>query len=980
MHRLTATHLLVGLAIAVLLESCGSGDNGSTSTPTPTPQPTVTLTTSASSVAVGSSLTLTWSSTNATSCTASGNWTGSKPASGSEATGPLNADVSYTLSCTGAGGSASGTKAVTVSGAQELHIISGSPPNGAVGVVYNSGNGQTCAPPQGSDTCFPCFIAASNRICPADWRYQASFSFRAAGGTPPYQWAAASLPAELRLFSNGSFRGPDPFGKATVPGIFTFIITVTDSASPANHASGTYRVVIAAQPPIMMTTPPPSAAAVRLPYRYAFRLASGGQDPLNWSETGALPPGLAKAQQEETELRPPTHSHYELIDLGTLGGPESFASVPLIGYAPVLNNSGTVIGYANTSRPDPHLQSCFEDCLVGHAFRSTRTLKSDLRSLQAEVPTSSRPTWIAENGLIAGVSQNGRMDPLVPGLPESRAVLWGEHAIDLGTLQGGHESVANSVNNAGQVVGLFTNTIPDVYSMFGSGFQTRAFSWKDGRMQDLGTLGGADAQAFRVNERGQVAGQSYLNSDFSSACAMAAGFPVATGVFLWENGYMQNLGSLGGSCTVLGDLNDRGQVVGFSYLPDDQTFHAFLWEDRQIQDLGNTFGGPSSNALAVNEAGHAVGWGQSAGDTFVQHASLWKDGAQTDLSPGGSACAFAVSINSRDQIVGSSYADCDLGDKTSFRGFIYENGGLVDLNSLIVHNRTLHISLPDTINDRGEIAGTGETADGQKHAFLLIPIDDCDPSCQCSDECCGHYCESSTAVSEPSADVPSPVTVNTESSNSAIRVQRPAPRYFFLGSAASTAPANLAVSAVNTYQLKLNWTMTSGQKQTGFGIYRCRGCSSPRTAGTKIASVGPGALSYIDGSTSSPLTQTTTYSYQVVAVYGAAESIPSKTVTATTHTEAAPTNLTSRTLRRGNEFPVFLSWNNSSTDSDSLHVERCKGSTCTNFSEIARIAGSSTTYLDGLEFVSHQTFRYRVRSHSAGGYSAYSNIRTQTLL
>jgi probable HAF family extracellular repeat protein len=72
---------------------------------------------------------------------------------------------------------------------------------------------------------------------------------------------------------------------------------------------------------------------------------------------------------------------------------------------------------------------------------------------------------------------------------------------------------------------------------------------------------------------------------------MAAGFPLATGAFLWENGYMQNLGSLGGTCTVLGDLNDRGQVVGYSYLPDDQIFHAFLWEDQQMKDLGNTFGG-----------------------------------------------------------------------------------------------------------------------------------------------------------------------------------------------------------------------------------------------------------------------------------------------------------------------------------------------------------------------------------------------------
>ncbi|MES2683204.1 MAG: carboxypeptidase regulatory-like domain-containing protein [Pseudomonadota bacterium] len=76
--------------------------------------PTVSLSASPASVVVGSASTLTWSSTNATSCTASNGWTGARPVSGTESVTPASAGtVTYTLTCTGAGGSGSATSAVT---------------------------------------------------------------------------------------------------------------------------------------------------------------------------------------------------------------------------------------------------------------------------------------------------------------------------------------------------------------------------------------------------------------------------------------------------------------------------------------------------------------------------------------------------------------------------------------------------------------------------------------------------------------------------------------------------------------------------------------------------------------------------------------------------------------------------------------------------------------------------------------------------
>jgi hypothetical protein len=82
---------------------------------TSTPAPTVSLSANPTSVASGGTSTLSWSSTNATGCTASGAWSGAKAMSGSEQTAALSATSTFTLSCTGASGTASQSKTVTVS-------------------------------------------------------------------------------------------------------------------------------------------------------------------------------------------------------------------------------------------------------------------------------------------------------------------------------------------------------------------------------------------------------------------------------------------------------------------------------------------------------------------------------------------------------------------------------------------------------------------------------------------------------------------------------------------------------------------------------------------------------------------------------------------------------------------------------------------------------------------------------------------------
>jgi Big-like domain-containing protein/beta-propeller repeat-containing protein len=79
------------------------------------PAPTVTISAAPTSIVLGKTATLTWSSTNATACTASGSWTGSEVVSGTATVTPTAAGApSYVLTCTGAGGSADATAALTV--------------------------------------------------------------------------------------------------------------------------------------------------------------------------------------------------------------------------------------------------------------------------------------------------------------------------------------------------------------------------------------------------------------------------------------------------------------------------------------------------------------------------------------------------------------------------------------------------------------------------------------------------------------------------------------------------------------------------------------------------------------------------------------------------------------------------------------------------------------------------------------------------
>jgi hypothetical protein len=134
---------------ALLLVACGSTDQPVISAPPTAPVaviPSAILTAMPSTVPSGGSATLTWSSTNATSCTASGGWSGVLASSGNQGTGALSSNTSYSLTCTGPGGTstpASATVAITPT-AMLTAMPSTVPSGGSATLKWSSTNATSC--------------------------------------------------------------------------------------------------------------------------------------------------------------------------------------------------------------------------------------------------------------------------------------------------------------------------------------------------------------------------------------------------------------------------------------------------------------------------------------------------------------------------------------------------------------------------------------------------------------------------------------------------------------------------------------------------------------------------------------------------------------------------------------------------------------------------------------------------------------------
>jgi probable HAF family extracellular repeat protein len=164
-------------------------------------------------------------------------------------------------------------------------------------------------------------------------------------------------------------------------------------------------------------------------------------------------------------------------------------------------------------------------------------------------------------------------------------------------------------------------------------------------------------------------------------------------------------------------VNGAGLIVGKADTTTSDP-EAVKWQNGAITALGGLPGSLTSEAVAVNSSGQAVGTSLQISDSDG-HAVLFANGTVTDLNapgtgtPGGDASANA--INDNGVIVGQG----GNGD-----AFVYSNGHATDLNTLIAAGSGFTLRSADGINDNGVIVGTATSASqpGQTFGFELTPI------------------------------------------------------------------------------------------------------------------------------------------------------------------------------------------------------------------------------------------------------------------
>ena len=324
------------------------------------------------------------------------------------------------------------------------------------------------------------------------------------------------------------------------------------------------------------------------------------------------------SETADGELRGFVYSRGQLHDLGTLGGDGSLGNA--------INNFGQVTGFAVT--PNGHTRAVVysNSFLMDLAIAGGDSVGNDINDL----------------GQIAG--QRVGSD----GLNRAFAYIAGV-TFDLKG-PAGFDSYGIAINDVGQVLGTY-------YDNAGS----HAFLFSLGVKRDLvpgkvSSIYGSQA----LNALGQVTG-SFINGGVTHG-------------FVYQNGRVTDLGGLGGGYSFGFGINAKGDVTGVSERADGQR-HAFVYSAGRMSDVG-TLGGTTSFGYAINTSK------QVAGESMVKsggfHAFVYSQGRLTDLGAAietmrghGFLESVAYGINSAGQVIGRYYVT-DPGNpaRVVFRSFL----------------------------------------------------------------------------------------------------------------------------------------------------------------------------------------------------------------------------------------------------------------------------------------------------------------------
>lgn len=361
-------------------------------------------------------------------------------------------------------------------------------------------------------------------------------------------------------------------------------------------------------------------------------------------------------------LRSAAQDRYRIVTFGTLGGTSSAANS--------INNRGWVMGAA--SLPGNTTE---------HATVWIRGQMIDLGTLGGPNSAVAWTAVNHNNGAIAGISDTSIVDPLgeiwsCAGafFPSSsghtcQGFVWQDGVMRALPTLGGSNGVAAGDNELGQIAGWAETTTPDPTCIPPQVLQFLPVVYGPGQEQirQLPPLSGdPDGAATAINDLGQVVG-------ISGTCGTAVGGSTAAHAVLWENGIPINIGNLGGvAWNTPTAINNQGVIIGFSDLPGDSAanpnYHAFIWtKSGGITDIGTLPGDSYSIAWGINEEGQVVG--QSINSSGSSRAFLWQNGIMTDLNTlvaqGPLSLVYANDINYSGEIVGGAY-NSTTGDSPAF--------------------------------------------------------------------------------------------------------------------------------------------------------------------------------------------------------------------------------------------------------------------------------------------------------------------------
>lgn len=324
---------------------------------------------------------------------------------------------------------------------------------------------------------------------------------------------------------------------------------------------------------------------------------------------------------------------------------------------------------------------------------------------------------------------------------------------DLGVLPGRDRTEASALNDHGVIVGA-------AYDYYG-GRSGIALVWDHGKFVRLPAPPGYRATAATaINKSGQITGgleKTYQGMNYVSAC-------------LWTDRKPRVLPTLRGHFGTATDVSNSGVVVGWSAAGTQDFPRSWCWRESTLTWLPTPPGRPISRDCHVNDFGQIAGaaeratpeadgravlWeqgrvtelpgaypgfdavfqinhlGQCVGRVHRadgnEHAALWeKKGEVRDLGTLGGLGSTARGMNDRGQVVGESDTNAEIKPGGNLldpdpRAFLWEQGKMTDLNTLLPHRSGWVLREATAINNRGQIIGHGQFK-GELRPVLLTPI------------------------------------------------------------------------------------------------------------------------------------------------------------------------------------------------------------------------------------------------------------------